>query len=208
MRHAMESLNEPSYVFRSDGGGEIAGWSLCCPKQARDLFLYSVWLRGQWQAAPCVPRWSQTSGDPRVPVWHMSKVLPHQKCSSYPQVPVPSATVEMYCSLWFSNKCCELLGEFEITNVRALDTEISSLMTRLDSGIFQCLMCEYQSKIKQSLQYHIESKHVNSPGHICQICNKVCPTKNALCLHRSRNHKNHATLYWLLSTQLSHLSPL
>ena len=102
----------------------------------------------------------------------------------------------MHCSLWFSNKCCELLGDFEISNVRALDAEISSLMTRLDSGIFQCLACDYQSKHRQSLQYHIESKHVNSPGHICQICNKVCPTKNALCLHRSRNHKNYDALLW------------
>ena len=195
------------YVFRSDGGSENAGWSLCCTEQAWDLFLYSVWLRGQWQAAPCVPRWSKTSGDPRVPVRYMPKVLPHQKCSSYPQVAVPSATVIMYCHLWFSNKCCEILGDLEISNVRALDAEISSLMTRLDSGIFQCLECDYQSKHRQSLQYHIESKHVNSPGHICQICHKVCPTKNALCLHRSRNHKNvAANHFWI--TQLSHASSL
>ena len=94
-------------MSRSDGGSESAGWSMCYPEQAWDLFLHSVWLRGQWQAAPCVPRWSQTSGDPRVPVWPMPKVLPHQKCSSYPQVPVPSATVVTYCSFWFSNKFCE-----------------------------------------------------------------------------------------------------
>jgi len=81
-------------------------------------------------------------------------------------------------------------GALSVSTVGTLDAEIPSLMTRLDSGAFQCLECEYQSKHRQSLQYHIESRHVNSPGHICQICQKVCPTKNALCLHRSRHHKN------------------
>lgn len=63
-------------------------------------------------------------------------------------------------------------------------------MTRTYDGEYQCLECPYRNKTKQRLMYHIESKHVESPGHICEFCQKVCPTKNALCLHRSRYHKN------------------
>jgi len=71
-----------------------------------------------------------------------------------------------------------------------LDDIISSKMVRGENGDFVCLECPYSHKTRQRLQYHIESKHVSSPGHTCEFCLKVCPTKNALCLHRSRYHKN------------------
>ena len=184
------NVTEPLYAPRSDGGSPIASRGLCRPEQTWHLHLYGVWIRGHWQTAPCLPRWSQTSWDWRISVWHLPKVLPHQKCSFHTQVPIPSPTVNRKHVIRVANKCCKILGALSVSTVGTLDAEISSLMTRLDSGAFQCLECEYQSKHRQSLQYHIESRHVNSPGHICQICQKVCPTKNALCLHRSRHHKN------------------
>jgi len=71
-----------------------------------------------------------------------------------------------------------------------LDVLISSKMVRGENGEYMCLECPYTNKTRQRLTYHIESKHVSSPGHICDFCQKMCPTKNALCLHRSRYHKN------------------
>ena len=71
-----------------------------------------------------------------------------------------------------------------------LDVLISSKMIRGENGDYMCLDCPYTNKTRQRLKYHIESKHVSSPGHICEFCQKICPTKNALCLHRSRYHKN------------------
>ena len=71
-----------------------------------------------------------------------------------------------------------------------LEELISSKMRRTEFGEWVCLDCDYTNKYRQRLQYHIESKHVSSPGHACEICQKICPTKNALCLHRSRYHKN------------------
>ena len=71
---------------------------------------------------------------------------------------------------------------------------ISQKMQRRPDGDWECLECPYSNKTRQRLQYHIESKHIASPGHVCDICFKVCPTKNALNLHRSRYHKNNA--YW------------
>jgi len=75
--------------------------------------------------------------------------------------------------------------------VSSLAGLIESKMTRLDSGQFQCLDCPYTHKARQRLQFHIESKHVDGPGHVCELCHKVCPTKNALNLHRSRHHKTY-----------------
>ena len=75
---------------------------------------------------------------------------------------------------------------------------ISQKMQRRPDGDWECLECPYSNKTKQRLQYHIESKHIASPGHVCDICLKICPTKNALNLHRSRYHKNNADFYWLI----------
>ena len=63
-------------------------------------------------------------------------------------------------------------------------------MTKCATGDWVCVDCDYTHSKKQKLQYHIEAKHINSPGHACDICEKICPTKNALYLHRSRYHKN------------------
>jgi len=52
-----------------------------------------------------------------------------------------------------------------------------------------CLDCDYQSYTRQRLMFHVEAKHISSPGHLCGICNDILPTKNALNLHRSRKHK-------------------
>ena len=71
-----------------------------------------------------------------------------------------------------------------------LEAMIALKMQRRPDGVWMCLECPYTNRMKQRLQYHIESKHISSPGHVCGICQKVCPTKNALCLHRSRHHKN------------------
>ena len=72
----------------------------------------------------------------------------------------------------------------------SLEELISSKMRKTECGEWVCLDCPYTNRYRQRLQYHIESKHVASPGHVCNICQKVCSTRNALCLHRSRHHKN------------------
>lgn len=77
-------------------------------------------------------------------------------------------------------------------NKGPLEAMISQKMQRRPDGDWECLECPYSNKTRQRLQYHIESKHIASPGHVCDICFKICPTKNALNLHRSRYHKNNA----------------
>ena len=85
-----------------------------------------------------------------------------------------------------------MINKVEHRILGPLEAMISQKMQRRPDGDWECLECPYSNKTRQRLQYHIESKHIASPGHVCDICFKVCPTKNALNLHRSRYHKNNA----------------
>jgi len=66
---------------------------------------------------------------------------------------------------------------------------ITSKMTKFHDGttsIWQCIECEYTSKLRHNMRNHIESQHTSSQGYYCQHCEKFCKTKNALSLHKSR----------------------
>jgi len=67
---------------------------------------------------------------------------------------------------------------------------LSKIERENENGQWYCRDCGYSSFIKQRLMYHVEAKHVVGPGHECNICLNVLPTKNALNLHRSRKHRN------------------
>ena len=54
---------------------------------------------------------------------------------------------------------------------------------------FQCSVCEHSSKSRQTMENHVEAKHVETQGWHCDICNKICPSKNAYKVHFSRHHK-------------------
>jgi len=73
---------------------------------------------------------------------------------------------------------------------------LSILKENLDSYVkvkavgFACMLCGYEANKRQRITYHVEAKHMESPGYECDICQKFCPTKNALCIHKSRFHRN------------------
>ena len=55
-------------------------------------------------------------------------------------------------------------------------------------GQWACTDCDYTSKKKDHVYEHIEAKHVQGPGYMCQQCDKVCPTRKALRHHLGRYH--------------------
>ena len=61
----------------------------------------------------------------------------------------------------------------------------------VNDGVWFCssASCDYRSKHLGHLKQHIESKHV-SVSYPCPLCHSICPTKNALSKHYSRNHKD------------------
>jgi len=72
-----------------------------------------------------------------------------------------------------------------------VESLVFSKMSRvpgLPSVLWQCHDCTFTSKNRHNVFDHIESKHVEHEGYMCQICNKTCPTLGAFRKHTSRNH--------------------
>jgi len=74
-----------------------------------------------------------------------------------------------------------------------LDEAINSKLMQCQSDqlvLFRCLDCSYQSAQRRNVFNHIESKHVEHGGAVCYVCNKLCPTREALRKHFSRTHQS------------------
>ena len=70
----------------------------------------------------------------------------------------------------------------------AIDELVNSKLVRLEDGSFRCADCDYSSKVKACVRIHIESKHIHTGGFMCPQCGKHVPTRNALKVHKQRNH--------------------
>jgi len=71
-----------------------------------------------------------------------------------------------------------------------LEIAINSKMTRDGlTGDWACQDCGFETKLRQRMSQHIESKHVESDS-TCEFCYKRCPTRNALRVHKFRNHRS------------------
>jgi len=69
-------------------------------------------------------------------------------------------------------------------------TSLEVHMEKISSDSFICTICHYHARQSHHILNHIESKHMNG-GHsyLCDQCDQVCPTKNALNAHKSRKHR-------------------
>lgn len=70
-----------------------------------------------------------------------------------------------------------------------LNSDIEAQMTRLDSGRWRCLTCGWETHARARLWEHVEATHVVTSGYPCELCHKICPSKNAYKTHKSRYHK-------------------
>ena len=55
------------------------------------------------------------------------------------------------------------------------------------TGRWACADCDFSSQHQTNLRNHIEVHHVATQGYFCPVCSKICKTKNALSIHKSRN---------------------
>ena len=62
------------------------------------------------------------------------------------------------------------------------------VMEKRADGIWTCLKCNYIPKKKVRVQLHLESIHIMGPDIPCDICDNICPNKNALRCHKQRFH--------------------
>ncbi len=70
-----------------------------------------------------------------------------------------------------------------------LDLEIKRKIWKSEDKLFHCCDCQYSTSYYTTILNHVESKHISTPGFICHLCNKFCPTRNALKSHTTKQHK-------------------
>jgi len=60
-----------------------------------------------------------------------------------------------------------------------------------DGRGWKCTDCDYEHSRKDLVFSHVQAKHFNFPGYICQICGKTSKTLVAHNKHNMRYHKYH-----------------
>lgn len=74
-------------------------------------------------------------------------------------------------------------------NALDLDQEIRRKIWKSDDKLFHCRDCNYFTSYLTTMLNHVESKHLTTSGFMCSVCNKFCPTRNALKSHTTKQHK-------------------
>eukprot|EP00091_Calanus_sinicus_P003100 TRINITY_DN13257_c0_g1_i1.p1 TRINITY_DN13257_c0_g1~~TRINITY_DN13257_c0_g1_i1.p1 ORF type:complete len:155 (-),score=17.26 TRINITY_DN13257_c0_g1_i1:38-502(-) len=74
-----------------------------------------------------------------------------------------------------------------VTNTNdELDLQIEQMIEKI-GGLWKCKVCGRTAKRKEVISHHTET-HIEGVSHSCQICSKICTTRNSLKVHISRNH--------------------
>ena len=70
-----------------------------------------------------------------------------------------------------------------------LDALIDARIGKTGPQTYQCMECSFNANKKSTVSNHVESKHIRHGGVSCDICGKVCATRQAYRMHKSRDHK-------------------
>eukprot|EP00092_Neocalanus_flemingeri_P077240 GFUD01095880.1.p1 GENE.GFUD01095880.1~~GFUD01095880.1.p1 ORF type:complete len:358 (+),score=69.27 GFUD01095880.1:288-1361(+) len=72
---------------------------------------------------------------------------------------------------------------------QAIDQAVVAQMQKC-GGVWKCLACGWEAKIKTRLYEHVEAKHVETNGYSCPICGKYCSSQKALKNHKFKYHRH------------------
>ena len=65
------------------------------------------------------------------------------------------------------------------------------MLSKEEAQGYSCNICGKHSGDLTKAKAHMEAKHFpSSTGYTCQCCNRWFKTKNALCIHMSREHRD------------------
>jgi len=67
---------------------------------------------------------------------------------------------------------------------------IRSRVFRREDSQYQCADCGFTSNRASVVHVHVEAKHLETEGLSCPICQKHCPTRNSLNIHKYRYHRS------------------
>ena len=73
-----------------------------------------------------------------------------------------------------------------------LDAMIDARISKTGPQTYQCMECSFNANKKSTVLNHVESKHISHGGVSCDLCGKVCATRQAYRMHKSRDHKQFA----------------
>ena len=71
-----------------------------------------------------------------------------------------------------------------------LDAMIDARIGKTGPQTYQCMECSFNANKKSTLSNHLESKHIRHGGVSCDLCGKICATRQAYRMHKSRDHKH------------------
>ena len=82
-------------------------------------------------------------------------------------------------------------------DLQDLDAKIRSMMEHTGKSIFSSvnnpavMLCKLCGKDGQmaNIKNHIEANHITGVSHTCDICGKICKTRNSLNVHKSTDHR-------------------
>ena len=83
-----------------------------------------------------------------------------------------------------------VMGSYE-----ELDRSIETMYFKTPAGGYQCSECGYSSTVTTNIVNHIESKHLETPGIDCDLCNKHLRTRQAYRMHVHRVHGSQPTKF-------------
>ena len=87
-----------------------------------------------------------------------------------------------------------------------LDALIEQNMRKDESGNWTCSQCGFSSNRSSNTRNHIEAKHIQSGGFQCSLCNAFSPTRHALKMHMLRKHRKDWNWVVIFSPEWCHKS--
>ena len=85
--------------------------------------------------------------------------------------------------------CLKGEEKFYLDTTKDWDTEIRQRMTKDTEKMYQCLECDYSSKLKASMVSHVQGKHLDGfSGYLCKLCAFQSATLCGFQKHLSRQH--------------------
>ena len=74
-------------------------------------------------------------------------------------------------------------------SLKWIDAKIAEKMLKENDGTFSCLLCgKFGVKQRAQIKYHVET-HLEGLSFPCQHCSKTFRSRNALHIHKNRQHR-------------------
>ena len=102
--------------------------------------------------------------------------------------PVSSCTSLLVRYTWWWIKMKEWSFFFPLSD--GVKEAIKLHVFRRPDSHYECSECGFSSNRASVVHVHVEAKHLQTSGFECPICQKHCPTRNSLNIHKYRYHRS------------------